>query len=121
MRFFLKKSLFFLFLAFFSVSAFSYERVPVTIPFPEGGELYTFFYCFNDVSEGKQIAQDIFHVKKYDELAKGKREKIMPVPLGTRVGYYDWAIFCYGAEFWLFENKNGFLWGRGLLLSKPRS
>ena len=100
--------------------AFPYERVAVTIPFKGGGELHTFFYCFNDVSEGKKIATELFNVRKYDELARGEREKIIPVPLGTRVGYYDWAIFCYGAEFWLFENRNGFLWGRGTLLGKPR-
>ena len=100
---------------------FAYEQVPVTIEFKTGGELHTSFYCFNEISEGKQIAEEIFHVKKYEELAKGEREKVMPVPLGTNVGYYDWAIFCYGAEFWLFENKNGFLWGRGMLLDMPRN
>ncbi len=100
--------------------SFAYEKVQVVLPFKSGGELYTTFYCFNDLSEGKKIAEEIFHVKKFDELAKGEREKMIPVPLGTNVGYYDMAIFCYGAEFWLFENKNGFLWGRGLLLAEPR-
>ncbi len=120
MRFFKKKI--FLSLVFLLMPSifFSYERVPVILPFKNGGELHTFFYCFNDISEGKQIAEEIFHVKKYDELARGKRERMIPVPLGTKVGYYDWAIFCYGEEFWLFEVRNGFLWGRGLLLEEPR-
>jgi len=100
---------------------FSYERVPVIIPFKEGGELHTFFYCFNELAEGKKIADEIFHVKNFDDLTKGKRERMIPVPLGTNVGYYDWAIFCYGYELWLFEIKNGFLWGSGMMLSKPRS
>ena len=119
-----KEKIFFcLFLAFlFSLTALSaYERVPVTLPFKTGGELHTFFYCFNDFSEGKKIAEEIFHAQKYDELARGKREKMVPVPFGSKVTYYDWAIFCYGYELWLFEVKNGFLWGRGMLLSEPRS
>lgn len=103
-----------------STLLFAYEQVKVTIPFKTGGELHTFFYCFNDPKEGKIIAEEIFNVKRYDELAAGKRDKIIPLPLGSRVGYYDWAIFCYGEEFWLFENKNGYLWGRGNLLSQPR-
>ena len=114
-----RKTLFSLFFLFLPAYFFSYERVPVIIPFKNGGELHTFFYCFNDISEGKEIARESFHVKKYDELAKGERERMIPVPLGTRVGYYDWAIFCYGEEFWLFEVRNGFLWGRGLLLAEP--
>ncbi|MBR1722570.1 MAG: hypothetical protein IJ727_08860 [Treponema sp.] len=113
-----KKIIFILFLIS-AFSAFAYEKVPVTLPFKSGGELHTAFYCFNDFAEGEKIASEVFHVKKYKELARGKREKIIPVPLGSRVGYYDWAVFCYGAEFWLFENKNGFLWGRGTLLESP--
>ena len=97
----------------------AYEKVPVTISFKKGGELYTSFYCFNDLEEGKKIAEEIFHIKKFDELSRGKREKVMPVPLGTNVGYYDWAVFGYKDEFWLFENRNGFLWGRGTLLAAP--
>lgn len=103
----------------FSEKLSAYERVPVILD-AKGVELHTSFYCFNDFAEGKTIAEDIFKVKKYDELAKGKRERMIPVPLGTRVGYYDWAIFCYGSELWLFEIKNGFLWGRGMLLDFPR-
>lgn len=116
----LKKTLAFFACLSLSVLAFSYEQVPVTLTFKGGGELHTFFYCFNDVSEGKKIAEEQFHLKKYDELARGSREKMIPVPLGTNVGYYDWAIFCYGYEFWLFENRNGFLWGRGTMLAFPR-
>lgn len=101
--------------------AFAWERVPVTLEFKGGGELYTSFYCFNELSEGKQIAEEIFHIEKYEELAKGAREKMFPVPLGTRVNLYDWAIFCYDAEFWLFEVKTGWLWGRGMLLTFPRN
>ena len=116
----LKKALFFLFLlCFSSIPLFSYEKVSVILPYKNGGELHTSFYCFNDPKEGKKIAEEIFHVKKYDELARGTREKMIPVPLGTNVGYYDWAIFSYGYELWLFEIKNGFLWGRGLMLSEP--
>ncbi|MBR4322825.1 hypothetical protein [Treponema sp.] len=100
---------------------FSYERVPVTLEFKEGGTLHTFFYCFNDIKEGKKIAEDLFHVKNYEKVAGGKRERMIPVPLGTNVGYYDWAIFCYGYEFWFFEVKRGFLWGSGMMLSEPRS
>lgn len=113
---------FFLSAVFFLAGSilFSYERVPVTIEFKGGGSLYTSFYCFNDLSEGKEIAEEIFSVKSFEKLSKGSREKVLPVPLGTNVGLYDWAIFCYGAEFWLFENKNGWLWGRGLLLDMPR-
>lgn len=116
---FRKKALFsFIFLM--SISFLSaYEKVPVTISFKNGGELYTSFYCFNDLKEGKKIAEEIFHIKKFDELARGKREKVLPVPLGTNVGYYDWAVFGYKDEFWLFENRNGFLWGRGTLLAAP--
>lgn len=121
MRNAVKKCFFLTIFLFLSLGAFGYERVSVVLPFNGGGELHTFFYCFNDVSEGKQIAEEIFHVKKYDELAKGAREKMIPVPLGTRVGLYDWAIFCYGAEFWFFEVRNGFLWGRGMLLEEPRN
>ena len=117
---FLKK-IFFLVLFLIPVSIFAYEEVPVILPFSDGGELHTTFYCFNELSEGKKIAEEIFHLKKFDELAQGKREKMIPVPLGTRVGYYDYAIFCYGYEFWLFENKNGFLWGRGSLLAEIKS
>ncbi len=116
----LKKFSFIAIFSLLSLFSFAYEKVPVVLPFKSGGELYTHFYCFNDFSEGKKIAEELFHVKKYDELAKGQREKMIPVPLGTNVGYYDWAVFCYGDEFWLFENKNGFLWGRGTLLSEPR-
>ncbi len=100
-------------------SSSAYERVPVTLNFKSGGELHTSFYCFNDFSEGKKIAEEIFNVQRYDELARGKREKMIPVPLGTNVGYYDYAIFCYGYELWLFEIKNGFLWGRGTMLQNP--
>ena len=111
-----------LFFFFFSMAvfAFSYEKVPVVLNFKDGGELHTFFYCFNDFSEGKKIAEEIFHVQKYDEFSRGAREKMIPVPLGTRVGLYDWAIFCRCEELWLFEVKNGWLWGRGILLSYPR-
>ncbi|MBR1403414.1 MAG: hypothetical protein IJ558_04495 [Treponema sp.] len=118
-----KKRTFFLLLTVFFclLSPLSaYERVPVVLD-ARGIELHTSFYCFNDFSEGKKIAEELFHVRRYDELARGKRERMIPVPLGTRVGYYDYAIFCYGAEFWLFENKNGFLWGRGTLLDSPRN
>ena len=103
----------------FALPAFSYEKVSVILPYKNGGELHTSFYCFNDLAEGKKIAEEIFHVKKYDELARGQRERMIPVPLGTNVGYYDWAIFSYGYELWLFEIRNGFLWGRGLMLSEP--
>ena len=115
----LNKKAFLIILLLLPALSFAYEKVPVVLPFKSGGELYTHFYCFNDFSEGKKIAEEIFNVKKYDELAKGERERMIPVPLGTNVGYYDWAVFCYGDEFWLFENKNGFLWGRGTLLSEP--
>ncbi|MBQ9207512.1 MAG: hypothetical protein IJ158_12495 [Treponema sp.] len=115
-----KKSAFLLIFFFAPVFFFAYERVPVTLNFKSGGELHTSFYCFNELSEGKQIAQELFQVKKYDELAKNEREKMMPVPFGTNVALYDWAIFCYGEEFWLFEVKNGWLWGRGMLLDFPR-
>lgn len=110
----------FIFMIFSAICATAYEKVYVVIPFKGGGELHTYFYCFNDFSEGKKIAEEIFAVKKYDELSKGKREKMIPVPIGTDVGYYNWAIFCYKDEFWLFENKNGYLWGRGTLLAFPR-
>ena len=115
-----KKIAFFSMLFIFRALLFAYEKVPVTLTFKNGGELYTSFYCFNDLSEGKKIAEEIFHVRKFDELAKGQREKVIPVPLGSNVGYYDWAVFGYKDEFWIFENKNGFLWGRGTLLSAPR-
>ena len=108
--------IFFLILPLF---AFAYEQVPVTIKFKGGGELYTSFFCFNELSEGKTIAQEKFKLRKFDELARGKREKMMPVPIGTNVGYYNYAIFCYGYEFWLFEIKNGYLWGRGSMLEFP--
>ena len=115
-----RKSFFVLALLALASLAFPYERVPVVLNFKGGGELHTFFYCFNDVSEGKRIAEEIFDVGNYDEFASGRRERVIPVPLGTNVGRYDWAIFCYGAEFWLFEVRNGFLWGRGMLLDFPR-
>ena len=108
------------FLVLLPLSASAWERVPVVLNFKSGGELHTSFYCFNDFSEGKKIAEEIFNIKHFDQLAAGEREKVLPVPLGTRVGYYDWAIFCYGDEFWLFENHYGFLYGRGMLLSYPR-
>ena len=116
------KKIFFLFFfsTLISVKIFAWEKVPVTIEFKTGGELHTFFYCFNNLSEGKEIAETVFNVQKFDELLLGKREKIIPVPLGTKVGLYDWSIFCYGAEFWFFEVKNGYLYGRGMLLSSPR-
>lgn len=117
---FLKKLLFTSIFLIVASLSFAWEKVQVVLPFKSGGELYTSFYCFNDLAEGKEIAQEIFKVKRFDELAKGEKEKMIPVPLGTRVGYYDMAIFCYGEEFWLFENRNGFLWGRGMLLAEPR-
>ncbi len=107
-------------MSLFSLPAFAWEKVPVILNFKSGGELHTYFYCFNDISEGKKIARDIFKIKSFDSLAAGKREKVLPVPLGTNVGYYDWAIFCYGDEFWFFENRYGFLYGRGMLMSSPR-
>lgn len=117
----LKKFAFLTVFSLISLAAFAWERVPVVIPFKSGGELHTSFYCFNELSEGKKIAEEFFNIRQFEELARGEREKVLPVPLGTNVGYYDWAIFCYGEEFWLFENKNGFLWGRGMLLSSPRN
>ncbi|MBQ4378388.1 MAG: hypothetical protein II821_04245 [Treponema sp.] len=112
------KKIFFAFLAFFSFqfSVYAWEKVPVVIEFKAGGELHTFFYCFDSLEEGKKLAEENFGVKNFDRLANGSREKIMPVPLGTNVGLYDWAIFCYGDEFWLFEVRNGYLYGRGRLL-----
>ncbi|WP_294429633.1 hypothetical protein [uncultured Treponema sp.] len=103
----------------FPLFAFAYEKVPVTINFKGGGELYTFFYCFNEHSDGKKAAEELFNFKHYDNLAASKRKKMMPVPIGTNVGYYTYAIFCYGYEFWLFENKNGYLWGVGAMLDYP--
>ena len=100
----------------FSASLSAYELVPVVIEFKGGGELHTAFYCFDELSEGKSIAEERFSVKNFEELSKSAREKIMPVPLGTNVSLYKWAIFSYGEEFWLFEIKNGYLYGRGRLL-----
>lgn len=118
---FFRKTVILVLLAVLSSITFAYEKVPVIIPFKAGGELHTFFYCFNEMSEGKKVAEEIFRIKKFDELVKGEKEKVLPVPVGTNVGYYDHAIFCYGEEFWLFDNRNGFLWGRGMLLSEPRN
>ena len=116
----LRKKLFFIsFIFLFAAPIFSYEKVSVILPYKTGSELHTSFYCFNDLKEGKEIAEEIFHVKNFNELARDKRERMIPVPLGTNVGYYDWAIFSYGYELWLFEIKNGFLWGRGMMLSEP--
>jgi hypothetical protein len=116
MQFFKKCFLILFLLSFLNPSFFAYEKVPVTIEFKGGGELHTSFYCFNDLAEGKSLAEEKFGIKNFESLVKGSKEKIMPVPLGTNVALYDWAIFFYGDEFWLFEVRGGYLYGRGRLV-----
>ena len=88
----------------------------VTVPLPYGEkELYSTFYCFNDLKTGEQLAKELYGVYDLKKILKaGRFKKLIPVPLGSELTAYNYSIMTYGHEFWFFENRDdGWLWGTG--------
>lgn len=109
----MKRILLLLTLIFTFPPLFSADRIPVVLEV-FGQELHTSFCCFNELSDGKKSAADTFGFRQFDALVAAERRRVIPVPLGSDVGLYDYALFCYGNELWFFHNKgDGYLWGAG--------
>ena len=103
---------------FCSVCSFAekqdYKIVYVELPWGQTTLLST-FYCFNELQTGRELAASLYNVKDLDKILKaGRFKKLMPVPPGSEISAYNFAIMTHNQEFWFFENRDdGWLWGTG--------
>ena len=86
----------------------------VFIPYASS-ELLAKIYVFNDFDEGEKIAETVYGIKNLKKIANsGKFEYLRPLAIGHEIEGYNYGIFKYGQEFWIFKNvDDSKLYGMG--------
>lgn len=108
-------------LSFFCVELFAgnpqnnkYRIVHVELPWGQT-TLFSTFYCFNELDDGRILARELYGIENLDKILKaGRFKKLMTLPVGSELSAWNYAIMTHNKEFWFFENRDdGYLWGTG--------
>lgn len=91
-----------------------YKKIFVELPYGSSTILSTFF-VFNDIETGNYVAKEFFGINDFANIARTHQfERLIPLPLGSELSAWNYAIMRWRHEFWIFKNNDdGYLWGFG--------
>ncbi len=105
---------------FLALRSFSDGHKTIILGINDGSlEFYVQCYVFNELSEGKEITENVFGFKDFEKMVRPENFKLLQrMSPDCRLHGYGYGIFRAGNEFWILKNyEDAYIYGSGFYLN----